>query len=90
MDEATLRLRTDGLSWREIADEIVAVDVESSRYLSANTTGRLLWKPLAEGTTRSELTRILVDAYGIDQDRAAADVDVFIAELEAEGLLESP
>ena len=57
----TLRLRTNDLSWREIDDEVIAVDVETSTYLGANKAGALLWRRLGEnGATRIELAELLV------------------------------
>jgi Coenzyme PQQ synthesis protein D (PqqD) len=84
-----LKLRGEGLTWREIDDEVVALDVESATYLSANASGRLLWRSLSEGATRQELVSCLVDEFEIDAERAGADVDAFLAELSRRGLLES-
>jgi hypothetical protein len=84
-----LKLRREGLTWREIDDEVVALDVESATYLSANASGRLLWRSLSEGATREELVSCLVDEFEIDAERAGADVDAFLAELSKRGLLES-
>jgi hypothetical protein len=85
---ATLRLREADLSWREIDGEVIAVDVEMSTYLGANKAGTLLWRRLADdGATRQELAELLVQTYGIEPDRAAADVDAFLAGLAAQGLL---
>lgn len=82
-----LRLRTEELSWRAIDGEIVAVDVSDSTYLSANASGTLLWEMLAAGASRPELAERLVARFGIDRQRADADVDAFIAALESRGLL---
>jgi hypothetical protein len=84
-----LKLREEGLTWREIDDEVVALDVETATYLSANPSGRLLWRALAFGATRDELVSCLLDEFEIDAERAGADVDAFIAELSQQGLLES-
>ena len=85
---ATLRLRAEDLSWREIDDEVIAVDVETSTYLGANKAGTLLWRRLSEdGATRQELAELLVQTYGIELERASADVDAFLGELAAQGLL---
>jgi hypothetical protein len=84
-----LRLRPDDLNWREIDGEVVAVDAETSTYLSANPAGALLWQMLAGGATREALAQRLVDEYGIELERATTDVDVFVAALRARGLLES-
>ena len=84
-----LKLREEGLTWREIDDEVVALDVETATYLSANPSGRLLWRALASGATRDELVSCLLDEFEIDAERAGADVDAFIDELSQQGLLES-
>lgn len=83
-----LRLRVDDLSWRLIENEIVAVDIASSTYLSANPSGALLWQMLADGTTRRDLIDSLVERFGIAVELAEADADAFVANLESRGLLE--
>jgi hypothetical protein len=83
-----LRLRTGELSWREVDGEIVAVDVASSAYLSANPAGAILWQMLAAGTTRDALETRLVETFGIAPSRAEADVAAFLDELSARNLLE--
>ena len=80
-----MRLRGEGLHWRRVDDEIVLLD--GSRYLSINASGVALWALLAEGTDRDALVRRLVDVFGIDSDRAGLDVDAFVEDLEAKGLL---
>lgn len=82
------RLRAEGLSWRRIEQEVVAVDVPSSTYLSANDSGTLLWQALGEGATRDELAAVLVDRFGLEAERAGADVDAFLAQLREQGLLD--
>jgi hypothetical protein len=84
----TLRLREDAVRWREIDREIVAVDLGRSDYVSTNESGVLLWRLLAEGATKAKLVDVLVSSFGIDRERAAADVDRFLAELDARDLLE--
>ena len=84
-----LKLRDEGLTWREIDDEVVALDVETATYLSANASGLLLWRSLSDGATREELVSRLVAEFEIDEERAGADVDAFIGELSQRGLLES-
>jgi hypothetical protein len=82
-----LRLRDADLHWREIDGEIVALEARSSTYVAANGAGTVLWRALAEGTTRDRLADELVRAFGIARDRAVADADRFVEELAAQGLL---
>ena len=82
-----LRLRNEALSWRQIDAEIVAVDATKSVYLSANESGAVLWAMLVDGATRSALADALQERYDIDRGRAEADVDAFVGDLGARGLL---
>ena len=84
----TFRLREQGLNWRTIDEELVAVDVPSSMYMTANPAGALLWRALSAGATREALVDEIVKAFGIESDRAGADVDAYLADLEQRGLLE--
>jgi hypothetical protein len=85
-----VRLRTDELTWREVDDEIVALDLRSSRYFSVNGTGSDLWKELAGGgATRQGLVETLAARYDVDTAQAETDVDEFLRDLAEKGLLES-
>jgi hypothetical protein len=83
-----LRLRSESLEWREIEDEVIAIDTRTSSYLSANGSGLVIWRELAEGTTRELLIERIVETFGIETDRAAADVDHFLSDLRSRGLLD--
>jgi hypothetical protein len=82
-----LRLRQADLHWREIDGEVIALEAQRSTYVAANGSGTVLWRALAGGATREALADELVRQYGIDGERAAADVDAFVAQLRAQGLL---
>ena len=80
-----LKLRTVDVHWREIDGEVVGLEARQSTYLAANQSGSLLWRELAAGTTREQLAGELVRAYGIEPDRAAADVERFLDALDGPG-----
>jgi len=82
-----LMLRTDGLTWREIDGEIVALEGRRSLYLSANGSGGMLWRMLADGATRDELADALVASYGVDAGVAGTDTDRFLEQVRGAGLL---
>jgi hypothetical protein len=84
-----LRLNQDAVSWREIDGEVLALGHASSAYFSTTGSGALLWRSLADGSSREQLIELLVGAYDVDEQRAAADVDAFLASLSARGLLAS-
>jgi Coenzyme PQQ synthesis protein D (PqqD) len=88
-DHMTLCLRGHDLDWREIDDEIVVLDVRDATYLGVWGSGAMLWRLLADSTTRDGLVDALVETYEIDEVRAAGDVDEFLATLNDRGLLAS-
>ena len=85
--ESELRLRRDGVAWRDVEAGVIALDERSAVYLSANPAAAILWRTLALGATHDELVGELVDAFAIDSARAATDVDAFLIELSERGLL---
>lgn len=82
-----MQLRQGDLTWQIAGDDVVVLDLAGSVYLKLNGTGRVLWEHLADPTTDRALVAALVEAYGIDETRASADVDAFLTDLRARGLL---
>jgi hypothetical protein len=82
-----VQLRQDGISWQEIDGELVILDLVRSVYLTTNVSGAFLTKLLAQDRTRDDLTNRLAEEFGLDDERAAADVDAFLALLAQRGLL---
>lgn len=85
----TLCLRKQDLDWRDIDDEIVALDAQGAVYLAIQGSGAFLWRLLADATTRGRLVEALVETYDIDEARAGDDVDEFLVTLSERGLLAS-
>jgi Coenzyme PQQ synthesis protein D (PqqD) len=83
-----LRLRDDKLEWREIDEEIVALDGRTSEYLSVNRSGAALWPLLLAGATRGVLVERLTEAFDVDRATAERDLDAFLEVLSARDLLE--
>jgi coenzyme PQQ synthesis protein D (PqqD) len=83
----TLRLRTEGLDWKQVDDEIVILDARDAIYLTVKGSGTLLWHLLADGATREQLVTKLVESFEVDEPQAAADTDAFLEELAGKGLL---
>jgi Coenzyme PQQ synthesis protein D (PqqD) len=82
-----MQLRQGDLTWQRAGDDVVVLDLVGSVYLKLNGSGRLLWETLAEPTTERALVAALMEHYGIDESRAAADVTAFLDDLRARGML---
>jgi len=83
-----MRLRADGLTWREIEGETVLLDLRSSTYFRTNRTGTRLLRVLADGCEREALVATLTGDFGLSAEQAGADADAFVAQLEQRGLLD--
>jgi len=82
-----LKIRDEDLSWRQVGDEIVVLDLRSNAYLSINQSGTALWELLVDGSTPATMEARLVSDFGVDDDQARADVEAFVAMLDEQGLL---
>jgi hypothetical protein len=88
MGAELLRLRSSDLSWRELDEEIVVLDLEGAEYLSVRGAGRTLWPLLANGATKPQLIAAITAEYEVDDETAARDVDAFVAELRQKGFID--
>jgi hypothetical protein len=86
--EHRVRIRSTNLTWREVDDEIIALDLVSSTYFTTNATGTLLWKSMLEGSTFQTLVDILVTSFEIPASVAAQDTSAFLRLLADNGLLD--
>lgn len=83
-----IKLRPDALEWREVENEIVALDLRTSTYLAVNRTGAAIWSDLAGGTTREQLVAKVGESFGVDREVAERDVAAFLDSLSQNDLLE--
>ena len=81
----------DGYLLREVAGTPVVVPLSSDttfrNMLKLNESGKFLWEHLAKDTTREALIAALLAEYEVEEARAAADVDAFLATLGELGVL---
>ena len=82
------RLRRNGLTWSDLGDEVVILDLQSSTYFSARGTSTVLVHELVAGASIDTLVARIVAEYEISEDTAQKDVDAFIRQLDNCELLE--
>lgn len=83
-----MKLRTDGLTWREIEGETVLLDLKSSKYLRTNRTGSFLLRQLAADRSVADLVASLQTEYELTGEQAAHDVAAFVQILQERELLD--
>lgn len=84
-----MRLRAGGLATRTLGDEIVLLDLESSRYLSVTGVGVDIVSMLSEDHSEDQLVATLLDRYDVEENIVRQDTRSFLEQLRAAGLLES-
>jgi hypothetical protein len=80
--------RRSEVIWRAVDDRVVGLDLRSSRYFSLNDSAAFLWVELEHQVGSAELAARLVDRYGIEPEAARSDVEAFLADMFASGLVE--
>jgi Coenzyme PQQ synthesis protein D (PqqD) len=84
---AVVRRSPSALAER-VGSETVLLDMEGDVYLRLNSSGGRLWDALEEPTPAGELARVLERVYGLEPERAMADVGAFVSNLSGRGLLD--
>ncbi len=85
--ERTYQLRKAELTWREVGDAIVILDLSDSSYLSVSGAGRVIWDRLDSGATLAELVAAVVEVFDVSEALAASDTSSFLDALEDRKLL---
>lgn len=70
-----------------IDDEIVVMSLVSGDFFSLTGTARAIWLALDGQHDRAGLVNALAAEFGAGQDEIAGDVEAFLAQLAAAGLL---
>ncbi|MCB8969174.1 MAG: PqqD family protein [Thermoleophilales bacterium] len=86
-DETIISIDTEQVLAREVDGETVILDLSTQRYVGGNRSVSALWPLLERGASLEELTARLVEEFGIDAERAGADVAAFVDQLRELGLL---
>lgn len=81
--------RADGVVFERSGDRVVLLDRAGTTLVTLNPVGSLIWQELDGRREAAELAAALVDRLtGVTEEQLAGDIDEFLAELGAEGLVE--
>jgi hypothetical protein len=86
-DDEILRVLADKMSWREVDGHVVALDLNTSTYVTTNESGALLWKRLIDGSSVADLVSELQREYDVEEADARRDVEAFVHMLRDAALL---
>ena len=83
-----MRLRSGDLSRRALGDEMVLLDLRSSRYLTVSGVGVDIVSMLSQDRSEDELIASLLERYDVTEEVLRTDVGTFLHQLRDAGLLE--
>lgn len=83
----------DGFIIRKLAENYVVVPIDNVNndfkgMIQLNETGAFLFEQLQQEKTLDELLALMLDKYDIDTHKAKNDVELFVAKLKKDGLLD--
>ena len=81
-----LHLSPDALS-RELDGEVLILDLKTSLYFGMTGTAARIWQLLEAGHPQDDIVGTLAREYNAPRDAIASDVESFLADLIARGLV---
>lgn len=73
--------------FRAVMDEGVVVHLESGRVIVVSEVGLRVLQALSSPCTRGSLVELITDEFEVDRQQAAADLDIYLGELEQEQVI---
>jgi hypothetical protein len=80
--------RTNSMIATELDQETVLMSIDAGAYYGLEGPARSIWEKLKTPLTFAALVEELVREYNISPETCAADIQVFLNEMEKEGLLQ--
>ena len=84
-------LTKEQTSFTELLDNVegIILDLDNLHYYTLNSTGLFIWKQLRSGLpqTSEQLSEALSQSFSQSTDAVAADLTIFLEELEGNGLI---
>ena len=78
---------SDEVICQVLDDESVLLDLASENYLGLDDVGTRIWQLIDDGETMRAVVATLLDEYDSDEDTLIGDLDKFLNDLQAQGLI---
>lgn len=77
----------DKVSWKQMDDLIVVVDIQTGEYYSLNETAATIWQAIAEGKGREGARAAVLSKFDVDESAADQDVGQCIGQWVSHGIV---
>jgi hypothetical protein len=78
---------SEKVAYRTIEGQILLLHANEDVLHTLNATGAFVWTRLVKKHTVPRIVRALAEEFGIERERAAADVESFLADLKKRGMI---
>lgn len=72
--------------WRRYDDQVAVISLDANRVRLFNAVGSFLWEQ-CDGATLDSMVAAVCERFAVDEGTAQVDVEVFVDDLVARGLL---
>ena len=86
--ESRVRLKADGIKWREVSGTIVVMDLNGSNYFAVEGSIASIWPSLVDGAVTADLAAQLSADFSTPIDVIQQDLLVFLQQLLIRGVLD--
>jgi hypothetical protein len=70
-----------------LSGEVIILGLDDSMYYGLSATGARIWELVQVRRTVDEILATVISEFDVERDRAAADLDALLAELQSRGLI---
>jgi hypothetical protein len=81
-------VRSQQVRWQVVDEEGILVNLESGFYFSLNPVALFIWNLCDGENTVGRILDGIVEGFDVDRDVAQRDLEAFLGQLQAEGLIE--
>lgn len=85
--DSSIIQRKNNLLHSEIQSEIVALDIDTSNYISFNSVGSRIWKFIESEASFSDLVNKIVQEFDVNSEQARKDALIFLQKLYDKNLI---
>lgn len=85
--DSSIIQRKNNLLHSEIQSEIVALDIDTSNYISFNSVGSRIWKFIESEAIFSDLVNKIVQEFDVNSEQARKDALIFLQKLYDKNLI---
>ena len=87
MDAKTVYRQSEGLTVREVGEEMIFLSEKGDMLHTVNAVGAFIWKSIDGSRTVRDISALLCDEYDVSPEKAREDLTVFLGDLAGKELV---